>query len=95
MGTISKSEIKKIRSLAQKKFSIPKSKKIAHYTGIVATYITWAAIIYVFLAAVLPSLVRSIINIVNNLQNIMLTLNTYVNELLESQEELLKYYNIF
>ncbi len=81
--------------LAQKKFSIPKSKKIAHYTGIVATYITWAAIIYVFLAAVLPSLVRSIINIVNNLQNIMLTLNTYVNELLESQEELLKYYNIF
>lgn len=81
--------------LAVKKLSIPKSKKIAHYSGIVATYITWAIIIYIFLAAVLPSLIFSMINIVNNIPGILSTLNDYVNEILEGNETLLKYYNIF
>ena len=80
-------------ALFSRKLTIPKAKKFAHYVSIVLTYLTWTLIIYVFLCAVLPQIVKSVVNIVNNIPAMIGNITAFVTDLIQTNEVLLELVN--
>lgn len=80
--------------LYSKKLPIPKARKAAHATSIVATYLTWFVIIYLFVSIVLLRVVSDIQLIGSNINVLVDNVSASLDKLLSEHPVLQKYYQI-
>ncbi len=81
-----------LNKLLVKKLEQSKAKKLSHVLSLILTYIIWLTIIYVFLAALLPTIMSSIISFGAGIPSLLSDIIAIVNRIASENEMLSEFF---